>query len=163
MAVLDGITSKELESIRHRFEEKFIPVTESGCWLWTASIDRGGYGRFRLLGKIEKAHRASWRLYRKAPICGLHVLHRCDVRQCVNPLHLFLGTNAENNADMMAKGRNKTLPGESNGSSKLSERQVTTIRIRRSDGATMTAIAAEFGVTHSTISHIVNRRAWRHI
>lgn len=91
--------------IVERFEAK-INKTES-CWLWTAAKYVDGYGAFRLSNprRQERAHRVAWQLYRGEIPNGLHVLHRCDVRECVNPFHLYLGTNADNVADRQQRGR----------------------------------------------------------
>jgi hypothetical protein len=80
-------------------------ITECGCQIWMAGVDGHGYGQIRLNGKMEGAHRASWRLVNGSIPSGLHVLHRCDVPPCINPSHLFLGTQADNMADMYRKRR----------------------------------------------------------
>jgi hypothetical protein len=86
-----------------RFEQK-IQKTDD-CWLWVSSIDNIGYGRFCLDRRNAKAHRVAWQLYRGPIENGLFVLHKCDVRNCVNPDHLFLGTQDDNIKDCVRKGR----------------------------------------------------------
>ncbi len=88
-----------------RFEGKYIPEPMSGCWLWTGGLDTHGYGQMRNeRGKVELAHRISYRLHHGDP-AGLVVRHRCDTPSCVNPDHLQLGTYADNAQDMVRRGR----------------------------------------------------------
>lgn len=101
--------------------ERFWPKVQHGtadeCWLWTAALKESGYGQFMinsLSRKPLKAHRISWELAHGSIPDGLHVLHHCDNRRCVNPSHLFLGTNDDNIRDMIAKGRNRMVPAEIN-------------------------------------------------
>lgn len=95
---------KPSKSASVRFERKWTPEPNTGCWLWLGGTQKAGYGFFKYAGEVT-AHRSAWRLYRGDIPYGLHVLHRCDVRQCVNPEHLFLGTQSDNMKDMAAKGR----------------------------------------------------------
>lgn len=90
-------------TLKERFESKYIPVTESGCWIWIANIIKTGYGVIGVKGKMRLAHRTAWELYVDPIPEGIFVLHKCDVRSCVNPNHLFLGTHQDNMADMMKK------------------------------------------------------------
>lgn len=82
-------------------------VTECGCQIWTASVDRFGYGRLTVNGKTTHAHRASWECANGPIPDSLWVLHRCDTPPCINPDHLFLGTPADNVADMIRKQRHR--------------------------------------------------------
>jgi len=97
-----------LKTLLDRFNEKWVGVPESGCWLWTGSVQSSGYGEAHDRSREHRhvgAHRLAWELFRGAIPEGLWVLHKCDVKLCVNPLHLFLGTRQENMDDMKRKGR----------------------------------------------------------
>lgn len=140
------------------------------CWIWIASRDRKGYGKF---GSNDSAHRMAWKLFRGPIPHGLCVLHRCDTPPCANPWHLFTGTRADNTADMLAKGREasgersgarthpeRTPRGNSHGMAKLSEAQVLEIR----DGSQSQSITAKrFGIAQSMVSLIRNRKKWAHL
>lgn len=80
-------------------------VTAPGCWEWTGTKDKHGYGRVRVDQRKARAHRVAWEAFKGEIPAGLHVLHRCDNPGCVNPEHLFLGTHGDNMRDREAKGR----------------------------------------------------------
>ena len=120
---------------------KAIP---GGCWCWLNWVDGQGYGRYREPGHPKqreapqrRAHRLSWELHFGPIPDGLLVLHRCDVPACVNPGHLFLGTHADNAADMVRKGRQHRH---------LTDEQVLEIRVKFSAGETSTKLALEYGI-----------------
>lgn len=136
-------------------------VDRSGdCWLWMKALDRGGYGAIGADGgrKILKAHRVSWELHRGEIPAGLFVCHTCDNPRCVNPSHLFLGTNADNAADMARKGR--APRGSQRRLSKLTEEQVSAIKHSSEKGIDL---ARRFGVSQTQISVIRNGREWKHV
>ena len=135
---------------------------DTSCWNWTGmTFIRGGYGVFthRPSGRfVTRAHRASWELHRGAIPLGADVLHKCDNRICVNPDHLFLGTQAENMKDKVRKGRQNK--GESHGRRKLTETQV--IAIRSATGKAK-EIAAAHGISEGTVYDIKRRKSWSHL
>lgn len=142
------------------FEQRYVPVPESGCWLWTGKTNRNGYGEVRKNDRLIPAHRMSWMLYRGDIPASLYALHRCDVRCCVNPEHLFLGTNDDNMKDMASKGR--STHGIKNWCTKLTEDDVRMIRALHGK-ETIISLANRFGVSHSGISRIQNFKLWKHL
>lgn len=149
-----------MKTLQERFEEKFAK-SDNGCWMWTASKNQDGYGKFVFSGRLQKAHRVAWTLYVGEIPDGMCILHRCDNRYCVNPTHLFMGTKADNARDRDSKGRGACLSGEKHWRSKLTDEQVKTIRERRNSGALTTDLAKDFGMSQQAISDIVLYRNWR--
>ena len=147
-------------------KEKFLARVRqdaaTGCWLWTAHINGDGYGQMYFRGQLRAAHRASWILFRGKIPAGKIVCHRCDVRACVNPEHLFLGTHGENAADKKRKDRSTF--GTKSPCCKLNAEAVLKIRtLLAEDRYYMTEIARMFGVSCTTVSAIKRGKRWRHI
>ncbi len=143
------------------FEEKFYPEPNTGCWLWGGPTTHG-YGYLSIKGKSYRAHRYSYKIYNGEIPDGLVVCHKCDVRCCVNPDHLFLGTQLENVADVMQKRRN--VYGSRCGAAKLSEESVIKIRNLRATGNyTYEKLAQMFGVADRTISRAARGLWWKEV
>jgi hypothetical protein len=149
-----------MKSKIEKFEEKYQPVTETGCWLWIGFTLPAGYGKF---GDML-AHRAAWEMFVGLIPEGLFVLHRCDTPSCVNPGHLFLGTHLQNMADMRAKDRQSREPragqGSENSQAKLSDDAIVEIRASTEKGF---LLAKMFGVSAGLISGIRHGKRWAHI
>lgn len=147
-----------MTNFQNRFWAK-VSRSES-CWEWTASLDGSGYGWFSVSSRMLRAHRVSWEIAFGEIPGRLQVLHRCDNRRCVNPNHLFLGTNSDNIADRMSKGRKSGASGSRNGRSKLSEQSVSEIKSQLEKGLTQADIAKAHGVSQSCISYIAIGQHW---
>lgn len=147
-------------SLPQRFFSHVSVGADTSCWMWTSGTS-DNYGSFGWCGRRIPAHRASWLLHGRHLPPGLCVLHRCDVRRCVNPQHLFVGTRRDNNKDRNAKGRQAR--GETNAASKLKATQVLAIRMRCLAGERQIDVASSLGLAPCTISQIVNRKRWAHL
>ena len=144
--------SKKLTDLNEYFVQRYIPVTESGCWIWEKRLHNPRrYGLIGLRQKDRYAHRFSWRLHRGEIPDGLYVCHKCDIPECVNPDHLFLGTQAENIRDRNNKGRGGTV----------TESQVSEIRKLHAGGECQKDLAMKYSIDPSQVSRIVNQRAWK--
>ena len=158
-----------MREVRHRrpfldrFMEKISYEPNTGCWLWTGALLPNGYGHIcpggdsKVTGTIY-AHRASIILLRGIDPTGFDACHKCDVRSCVNPDHLFIGTRKDNMQDCVSKGR--TMRGTQNVHAKLTDEQVLDIRTRRLSAREFARLYA----THYTnIKQIQRNVTWRHL
>jgi hypothetical protein len=174
-----------------RFNAKVF-VSESGCWLWTGTKDSDGYGRIKISGKIWTAHRLSFRLFNGDLLDGMEVNHSCDVRNCVRPEHLHLGTPKTNARERMERGRGatgdrngarlyperlargirngkytkpeSTPRGEKHGMAVLTEQQVIEIKALLKAGVlNQHQIGEIFGVSNYAICDIARGKSWSHI
>jgi hypothetical protein len=168
--------TKKVIPLEKRFEKNTIPVPESGCIIWLKSWNREGYGIIGIEHKSCLAHRIAWEIYRGEIPEGMDVLHKCDTPPCVNPNHLFLGTQIDNIKDMVKKGRARALQGEENPLSKLKKEDILFIRqkvfigkIRGPDGKFRKSynchkqIADIYNITSANVRSIINRKTWKHI
>jgi hypothetical protein len=161
------------------------------CWLWRGTMSVYGYGFFKVRGKMWKSHRYAWVLTNGAISNGLFVCHRCDVRHCVRPDHLFLGNAFDNMSDAARKGRmpsgerswarlhpERLARGERNGAhthperirrgvaqggAKLTDEIVREIRAASGAGESGRSVAARYGVAPVTVSHVIRRYTWKHV
>lgn len=139
--------------------------TNGGCWLWTGALNRG-YGRHTInIPAVHHwlAHRLSYRTFVGPIEGGLFVCHKCDVRTCINPSHLFLGTAADNGADMAAKGRAWVPRSEESPTAKLSSADASNILALYREGASPTVLAKRFNVQSRTIHYIAAGKTWKQI
>ena len=146
------------------FDEKWKLDPSSGCWEWIASKNSHGYGAIQIKkGLTRGAHRTAYELFKGVIPPGLHVCHRCDNRKCVNPAHLFLGTNADNMKDRHEK--DGYAQGEKHANALLTQDQVKLIYSCMQNAPTGAgrSIAKFFGVSEHTISKIKHKKLWRHL
>lgn len=146
--------------LKYRLFRKVSKDPDTGCWLWGGSKSADGYGRITVNNKLVGAHRVSFETFVGPIPAGLHVCHKCDTRNCVNPNHLFLGTNAENVSDKVSKGRQSFLRGEQQAGAKLTENQVREIR---SSNLSQRKLAAKLGVSQSVVFNVKRRNTWKHV
>lgn len=159
---------KKLPRPRKTVEERFRAIgwttTDKGCWEWNGARNPRGYGQLSAGPRDSEgkswplyAPRVSWELENGPIPDGMVACHKCDNPPCVNPGHLFLGTRADNNADMAAKRR--TRNGERRPQHKLTDAQVRQIRVRyEAGGVSQRALADEYGVSQAAISLVVHSK-----
>lgn len=147
-----------------RFLKYVVRDDATGCWNWTGHSRSGGYGGFNIKDETALAHRASWILIRGKIPEGMDVLHRCiGNRKCVNPFHLYLGTDEENVRDRISQGRECHSVGERNHLAVLTEQQVLWIRSFPYVPGVYSRLARAVGVTPATIRKISTGKMWKHL
>ena len=139
---------------------KNVEITDS-CWIWNGLKDVDGYGRFYINSKTGvRAHRFCYELYNEKIGDGMCVCHSCDMPSCVNPDHLWIGTNIDNINDRTKKGRSAS--GEDNGNSKLTKEEVLTIRNKYFTGKfSSRKLSKECSVSQPMICAIINNKNWK--
>jgi len=144
-------------------------VNRAGCWIWQLRKNESGYGVMDRHGRTWRAHRISYFMFNKdAPLSALInterntlVLHKCDMRECINPAHLFLGTDKINVNDAQRKGRFPV--GERRVQAKLTNTQAREIKQLLRDGFSQYTIAGIYSVSRSAILQIKRGKAWKHV
>lgn len=140
--------------------------SESGCWLWKASTNTNGYGKWGIPGtrKLIAAHRAAYEIFVGPIPSGLDVLHDCDTPLCVNPRHLHVGTHTMNMREAWARNRHppQDHAGEKNPRAKLTRKEAEDIRRRyKAGGIRLIDLAVQYGIGTSTVHSIVTRQSWQ--
>ena len=156
-----------------RLMANVVRIPWSGCWIFMGATNDFGYG---IIGKDggrgagnERAHRATYEAFIGHVPDGLFVCHHCDVPACCNPDHLFIGTNADNMADCKSKGRNSQPPrnlhvvGGVHPLAKLTTDNVVEIRRLAASGVMQKDLAAQYGVSQTSMSKIISGKRWRHV
>ena len=166
-----SLTTEQMISLRLKYNKRVDRRSVEECWPWQGAISvAGGYGRIRLGGtrqhpKMAYAHRLAL-LFANGDLEDQRMAcHRCDNPRCVNPNHLYFGTQAENVQDMDARGRrvNKQPKGSQHGLSRLTENEVRQIRLLTASGATAKALSEKFKISLVQTYHIRSGRVWKHV
>lgn len=149
------------KTVAERLLDNSRVVTATGCRVWVKFVRPSGYGYIKVRGKHFGVHRIAWELANEQAVPdGLCVCHRCDVPTCINPEHLFVATQAQNNNDRHAKKRDRTAKGETNSMAKLTTDQVVLIR---SDGRSFSEIGRHYGISPAQARRIKLRLRWSHV
>ena len=152
---------EDMADVQNRFHLKCVENSETGCVEWQGKLSPAGYGRFTFHGITQRAHRVAYFLEYGFLTRNLHVCHHCDNPKCVKPEHLFLGTDADNIADKVKKGRSHRPVADTNPNTPFTWDMVRAIRDEYSNSKlSYRAIGRKIGVSHSTISGLLNNRTW---
>lgn len=143
----------------NKIENIKYEIDENGCWICKNYIDRKGYGNIKVKQKNTRAHRRVYEIINGKIPNNLIVRHTCDIRSCVNPDHLILGTIQDNNKDTI--DRNRTCKGEKHYSTKLKEKDI--IDIRNNNILTQKELSIIYNVSRSTIGAIKTNKSWKHL
>ncbi len=153
--------------IRKRFESKIEKNPVTGCWIWKGCGSHQSYGKFRIggrKGRMWYAHRAAWLIYHKEDPAERSVCHSCDVKHCVNPEHLFLGSQKDNMRDASAKGLLKQPQGQDSVNAKLTNRQVREMRKKHKDKEIpLRLLAKEYEISKSQAWNIISGSQWKEV
>ncbi len=142
------------KTLLQRFEEKVYPEPNTGCWIWAGYSNKKGYGAIGHYPKVKSAHRVSFELFNGKIPNNQCVCHSCDNTFCVNPDHLFLGSNAQNANDRLIKFRY---------GKKLTSENILEIRLLYKSGVKQKHIAPIYGVSKGYISTIILKKVWKQI
>lgn len=139
--------------------KKYTVVDDNNCWIWQGSKHRQGYGNLNYKRIPSLAHRVSWMVHKGDIPEGVKVCHKCDITSCVNPDHLFLGTQKENVSDAIQKGKysNRLIGKRRN---KLNHEQVQEIKKLHCDGINRKDLEIKFSVSKTCIAKILTNRSW---
>lgn len=146
------------------WDRVYSHVAQDGeCLIFSGCKDQFGYGRIHRDGRLVRIHRAVWERDHGSIPDGMVICHTCDRPACINPDHLFIGTQADNIADMNSKGRQRGTAGSDHPGAKLNEDAVLRIRDRLGAGESGASLAREYAVSESLIWYIKARRGWTHV
>lgn len=153
------MTADEVRALREKLAAGAV-AADGGCLLWSRGKTSHGYGMVYVGRKWAATHRAAWIVEHGEIPAGMFVCHRCDVKHCISPSHLFLGTPLDNMRDMIAKGRSDYPAGQRHSHAKLTDADVLAIR---ASGLGSSEAAKRFGISEPSASQIIRRKAWKHL